>query len=216
MTKAKTELDRLYKQDAGMGYGNLADEWKDAPSWSNEEAQLEYVRNRILAGWFVVLPYRSEEELAVEKALCGKPEQLLALALCYPRLLTPDTLTLVDEFRSGSRNPNTGRLYTGRAEGDVGTPPKTEKERRRDHPTHQAAEIFFVLRDTLPLIYPEQKRRDISKRAMELAAKLKGIETETLQDHRDKSKKRRGLLYRIYGYQEEDTGRRFWGPDLKV
>jgi hypothetical protein len=205
--------DDFLEQFAGLGHENTLDEWKDAPPWSNEEAQLEYIRTRLLAGWTLRFPYRSEEELAVEKALCGKPEQLADWIEQPNAELSQSTRKLIAEFLRGERSLSSGRA--GKTRHNPGPSRKTENQRRRDNPTRQAAEIFLVLRDHLPLIYPNETRRNIRSRAMDLVAKLKGVEPDTIQDHLDKSKKRRGLLYRIYGYQEEHSNPS-WCLDLIV
>jgi hypothetical protein len=202
------ELEQLAKQYAGMGLSD-PNEWKDAPRWSNEEAQLEYVRNRVLGYWSLEFPYRTEEERAVEAALRGKPKKLAALIRQPNPQLAPSTWALVAEFVEGKRS-----LRSGRAKSKSGAPRQSEKQRRARAIAHQAAEIFFVIRDTLPRIYPKQSQADIRDRALLLAATLKGVETETITNHLKKSKDDR-LPYRIYGYEEEDSpSGKWWSPDL--
>jgi hypothetical protein len=208
----RSELDRLSEQYAGLGHAD-GREFADAPPWGDEEAQLKYIRNRILAGWSLMFPHRLEEEReerAVEAALRGKPKKLADLIRQPNAQLVPSTRVLIAEFLSGERN-----LRTGRAKGEPGAPRQSEKLRRSHNRTHQAAEIFFVIRDTLPRIYPEKSQTDIRDRAMSLAAKLKGVDDpETIQNYLEKSKADR-LPYRVFGYEEEDSpSGKWWSPDL--
>ena len=213
------EIERLSQQNAGLGFGNYRDEWADAPRWNDEdeEAQLEYVRNRILRGWFLVFPYRSEEERAVEAASRGDLRKLKAFIKANSQL-AQSTRDLIIEFLGGKRSLRTGRAkgdsLGGKrsAKGKAGRPRMSEMKRRPRSPAHLATEIYLVLRGILPMIYPNKSETDIRDRAMYLAAKLKGVGTEAIQNHLDKSKNDR-LPYRVYGYQEEDSPK-WWSPDL--
>jgi hypothetical protein len=207
MTKA--DIERLAERYAGLGHGPAPNEYADAPRWHDIDAQLEYMRERFLVGWCLMFPYRTEEELAVAGALLGKPEKLAALIRQPNPRLAPSTWVLVAEFIEGKRNLVTGRLKDGKG----GAPQQSEKLRRAHNRAHQAAEIFFVIRDTLPWIYPNQKKAQIRDRALLLAAKLKRIRrTSTIQNYLDKPKAER-LPYRIYGYHE-GSGWKWWSPDL--
>ena len=199
------ELDQLLEEHAGAGVGPAPNEYKDRPDWRDEEAQLEYIRNQI-TGWPILFPYRSEEERAVEAALCGDPEQLIELRLNPDLQLQPSTRKLADEFARRERN-----WGNGRAKGKPGRPRGIEEQRRKNNPTHRAAERFLVIRDLLALVYTEQSDRDIYDRAMQLAIKLTGlkIKNETLQNHRDKVREQRPP-YRVYGHQEEDSQMGKW------
>jgi hypothetical protein len=213
MTKAKLtaserervrEREQLRKHYIDSGCPGLINEYADAPRWRDEEAQLEYVRKRILAGWTLVFPYRPKEQLAIEAALRGKPQKLADLIRQPDTQLAPSTRALVAEFLSGERN-----LHTGRAKGEAGRPRWSEKQRRAFSPTHRATEIFLLLRDMLPMIYPKRSKAHIHDRAMLLATMMvKGVSTEAIQIHLNKSKADRPP-YRIYGHHEEDSPREF-------
>jgi hypothetical protein len=196
--KELSEFERIAKEAAGWGVGPAPNEYADAPRWSDEEAQLKYVFDRLIGGWPRFYPRGwNEEKAAVEAALHGKPKQLANLIRRPNSQLAPSTWALVAEFVEGGRSP-----HTGRRKGEAGRPPMS-KEQLRER-THKAAEIFKVLRDTLPLIYPKQSKVDIRDRAMSLAGKLSGgVETDTLKNYLDLPKIRRRRPYRIFGYEEE-------------
>jgi hypothetical protein len=194
------EREQLRKWYTDAGLRGCINEYADAPRWRDEEAQLEYVRKRILAGWMLVYPYRSKEELAVEASLRGKQQKLADLIRQPDTQLAPRTRTLVAEFLSGERN-----LNTGRAKSDPGAPEWSEKQRRAFGPTHRATEIFLLLRDVLPMIYPKRSKTQIRDRAMLLATRMvKGVSTKAIDNHLDKSKDERPP-YRIFGHHEEDS-----------
>lgn len=202
------DIERISRERSGAGGFDPLPDYVDAPRWCDEDAQLEYVRERILAGWTLVFPYRSKEQLAVEAALRGKPQKLADLIRQPDTQLAPSTRALVAEFLDGTRKLSTGRAK-GETKNDAGAPKQSEKLRRAFSPAHRATEIFLLLRDMLPMIYPKQSEADIRDRAMLLAAMMvKGVSTKAIQNHLDKSKDDR-LPYRIYGHHEEDSPHEF-------
>src|SRR5262249_14797816 len=102
------ERERRRKHYIDSRIPGLINETSDAPRWKDEEAHLEYVRKRILAGWTLVFPFRSEEERAVEAALRGDLRKLKAFIKTNPQL-TQRTRDLVVEFLGGKRSLRTGR-----------------------------------------------------------------------------------------------------------
>jgi hypothetical protein len=96
-------------------------------------------------------------------------------------------------------------LRTGKAKGEHGRPKTGERKRRANSPVHLATEIYLVLRGSLAVIYPTQSQDHIDERAMSLAAKLKGVEAESIHIHFNKSKHNRRLPYRILGHTEEES-----------
>jgi hypothetical protein len=207
----------LQKKDVRLrSYGIDPYEWADAPRWSDAEAQLEYLRKRVLGYWTLMFPFRSEEELAFEAALRGKPQKLADLIRRPDSQLAPSTRALVAEFLDGTRKLSTGRAK-GETTNDAGAPKQSEKLRRAFSPAHRATEIFFLLQETLKQIYREQSEAQIRDRAMVLATMLvKGVKTDTIKNYLEKRKNSKNPLpYRIYGYHEEDNpSGKWWSPDL--
>jgi len=208
-----SELDRLadavpdwlVEEHAGEGFGNWHDEWKGVPPWNDEKAQATYFYERLILGWSRFYPPNYfEEKAAVEAALHGKPEKLMEMIRPIdgqpnPKItkLTANTWELLIELATGERNPLTGVLK-GKGPGRA---PLSIEELRDD--THLAAEAFKILRDALPIHYPKQTKADIGKRALELAGKMYGVESNTIRNYLDQPKTRRRRPYRAYGYEEE-------------
>src|SRR5262249_53272682 len=172
------EREQVRKLYTGSGYDGLINEYADAPRWKDEEAQLEYLREKILRSWTLEFPFRTKEERAVEKSLRGKQEQLAAWIEDPNNQLAPRTRALMAEYLREKRN-----LRTGKAKGEPGAPKTGERKRRANSPVHLATEIYLLLRGTLPMIYPYQSEAHIDERAMSLAAKLKGVEPESIYIH---------------------------------
>jgi hypothetical protein len=119
------------------------------------------------------------------------PDGLFANPPCYmpgevnPMVatLSPATWNLICEFLTGQRNPRTGRC-----KGERGRPKMTAEARRKQTPTHDAADEFLVIRDILRRLYPEQSAGDIRDRAEEIAKKRTKTRIASLQNYRKRGK----------------------------
>jgi hypothetical protein len=187
-------------------------EWLDANYEGNWPAS-EHTEERD-AMWTLMMAevYRpnpwDSERAAVEWALCGYTEPLALLLAEYWGLwhgggsvkhLSPETCELVLEYVRGVRNPKTGKKRgerdpkTGKKRG-LGARRKTPDERRKTTPTYDAVELvkWKVIEAILRAMFPGHK--EISERAIELAAEIKGVPHDTLVTHLGRSRTDRRRL----------------------
>jgi hypothetical protein len=132
-----------------------------------------------------------DERAAVEAALRGDLEPLanslrpFAGILGFPdevnpaiKKLSPETWLIIAQFLTGARN-----LKTGKLKGERGPREKSEDDRRRGNPVHDAADLVPVVTAILRRLYPTKGRLEVKRRAIEVAARLRGAQTAPLKKH---------------------------------
>lgn len=168
------------------------------PPWEDENAVADWIlygcRSALLAKMGLEMgphgdidsfldpdPEPSAQELAVEAAKLGKPQELadlferaarssdFSLHPDHPQNLSPSALRLAAEFLNGKRNLKTGRMRGGQQRG---RPKMSDSERAASTPIHNAANYHFpavraVLRDE----YPHLSARDYHDRALYIVSR---------------------------------------------
>jgi hypothetical protein len=128
---------------------------------------------------------------AVERAGHGDFKSLAALLHPdHPWNQMPDGRTI-----RAALPPDVWKLIfdrlSGRHKAKRGSPPRPEWEKRLFVPVYGAAIDFSFIKQFLRDAYREQKPKDIHDRALAIAAQRRGIKTDTLSDHLQRSKKPR-------------------------